>query len=531
MEQFNIQEKNNVNVSYKKYDVNVRNKTRNTRSRSIISGNRLLLSAGIYFIANLSSFGAEVVSDSADNLRIPYEGKNKFNFIFILADDLGWRCLEGYGSDLHETSNIDRFAKESMKFTNAYSASLVCSPTRAALLTGKHPARLNMTTWRENSGSPEQNNHNILIGPTTVGNVPLEEYTIAEALREEGYFTASVGKWHIGDVVHYPEAHGFDMNIGGTIWGMPFTYWYPFRGWRAIDGEYRYVPGLEDIYADNENTYLTDRLTDEALKIIEAKKDEPFFLYLSYYTPHVPIEGKPGYVEYFQRKINQELIHRNPGYAAMIASLDENIGRVLNKIEELGISDNTVIVFYSDNGGLATARVNTNNNYPLRSGKGSLYEGGIRVPLIIKWPGHTDPGSICNYPVNSMDFYPTFLEIANIAGDEKQNMNFDGKSLVPLLNDSETSLDRKSLFWHYPHYYMGITTPVSAIRKGKWKLLHYYENNRLELYNLEKDVSEEHDLANEYPGLAEELYILLKNNLKEVNAKHPSYNSNYIQVQ
>ena len=264
---------------------------------------------------------------------------------------------------------------------------------------------------------------------------------------------------------------------------------------------------------------------------VASTKDEPFFLYLSYYTPHVPIEGKPGYVEYFQRKINQELIHRNPGYAAMIASLDENIGRVLNKIEELGISDNTVIVFYSDNGGLATARVNTNNNYPLRSGKGSLYEGGIRVPLIIKWPGHTDPGSICNYPVNSMDFYPTFLEIANIAGDEKQNMNFDGKSLVPLLNDSETSLDRKSLFWHYPHYYMGITTPVSAIRKGKWKLLHYYENNRLELYNLEKDVSEEHDLANEYPGLAEELYILLKNNLKEVNAKHPSYNSNYIQVQ
>ena len=444
-----------------------------------------------------------------------------------MVDDMGWTDLECYGSDLHETPNINRLAEEGMRFTNAYSAAAISTPTRAALMTGKHPARLNMTIWYEYSGEPRPAIHERLAGPFTESNLPLDEYTIAEALRDKGYYTAHVGKWHLGNAVHYPEAHGFNINIGGTMWGMPFTYWYPFSGWRAIDNEFRYVPGLENPSREDEGSYLTDRLTDEAIKIIEARKDEPLFMHLSYYSPHVPVEGKPGFTKYFEEKIRDGMIHRNAEYAAMIASIDENVGRIMDVLQKEGIEDNTIVFFYSDNGGLDSPRVNVSNNYPLRSGKGSLYEGGIRVPLIVKWPARISPHSLNSLPVTTMDFYPTILEMTNTAGDEVHNKNIDGVSLVPVLTGHAKSLERDAIFWHYPHYYPNATTPVSAMRSGDWKILHYFEDDSIELYNLADDQGETDDLSGQLPEVRNRLYNMLQTWRREINAQFPSFNPGY----
>ena len=440
---------------------------------------------------------------------------------------MGWNDLECYGSDLHETPNINRLAEEGMRFTNAYSAAAISTPTRAALMTGKHPARLNMTIWHEYSGKPRPAIHERLAGPFTESNLPLDEYTIAEALRDKGYYTAHVGKWHLGNAVHYPEAHGFNINIGGTMWGMPFTYWYPFSGWRAIDNEFRYVPGLENPSREDEGSYLTDRLTDEAIKIIEARKDEPLFMHLSYYSPHVPVEGKPGFTKYFEEKIRDGMIHRNAEYAAMIASIDENVGRIMDVLQKEGIEDNTIVFFYSDNGGLDSPRVNVSNNYPLRSGKGSLYEGGIRVPLIVKWPARISPHSLNSLPVTTMDFYPTILEMTNTAGDEVHNKNIDGVSLLPVLTGHAKSLERDAIFWHYPHYYPNATTPVSAMRSGDWKILHYFEDDSIELYNLADDQGETDDLSGQLPEVRNRLYNMLQTWRREINAQFPSFNPGY----
>ncbi len=444
-----------------------------------------------------------------------------------MVDDMGWNDLECYGSDLHETPNINRLAEEGMRFTNAYSAAAISTPTRAALMTGKHPARLNMTIWHEYSGEPRPAIHERLAGPFTESNLPLDEYTIAEALRDKGYYTAHVGKWHLGNAVHYPEAHGFNINIGGTMWGMPFTYWYPFSGWRAIDNEFRYVPGLENPSREDEGSYLTDRLTDEAIKIIEARKDEPLFMHLSYYSPHVPVEGKPGFTKYFEEKIRDGMIHRNAEYAAMIASIDENVGRIMDVLQKEGIEDNTIVFFYSDNGGLDSPRVNVSNNYPLRSGKGSLYEGGIRVPLIVKWPARISPHSLNSLPVTTMDFYPTILEMTNTAGDEVHNKNIDGVSLLPVLTGHAKSLERDAIFWHYPHYYPNATTPVSAMRSGDWKILHYFEDDSIELYNLADDQGETDDLSGQLPEVRNRLYNMLQTWRREINAQFPSFNPGY----
>ncbi|MHC4726711.1 MAG: sulfatase, partial [Planctomycetota bacterium] len=319
------------------------------------------------------------------------EPSRRPNIVFILVDDLGWSDVGCYGSDLHETSNIDRLALQGMRFTDAYAAAPVCSPTRASIMTGKYPARLNMTIWYESSASPPQNRR--LIPPVTQGNMPHEQITIAEVLKKAGYLTAHVGKWHLGNASHYPETQGFDVNIGGTFWGAPTTFFYPYGGpsrWR----EFRYVPHLE---FGSEGEYLTDRLTDEALRIIDKSKDKPFFLNLCYHTVHTPIEGKPELVEYYKKKVKPDMHHQNYEYAAMVHSLDENVGRILEKISKLGIDDNTIVIFFSDNGGYINRyeKKEVTDNYPLRSGKGSLYEGGIRVPLIVRWPGVTKAGSLC----------------------------------------------------------------------------------------------------------------------------------------
>ena len=443
------------------------------------------------------------------------------NFVFILVDDLGWADLACYGSDLHKTPHIDRFASECLKFTDAYAAAPVCSPTRAAVMTGKYPARLHMTIWYESASRPTQGRK--LIPPVTVGNLPHKEVTIAEVLHEAGYLTAHVGKWHLGDAAHYPETQGFDVNIGGTFWGAPNSFFYPYRG-KETFRDYRYVPHTE---FGEPGEYLTDRLTDEAIGVLDRAGDRPFFLYLAYHTVHTPIEGKPEVVQRYAKNVKPGMQHVNAGYAAMVHSLDENVGRVLAKLDAMGAAGSTVVFLTSDNGGFVNNFHGTKvtDNTPLRSGKGSLYEGGTRVPLMVHWPGVTTAGATCTEPVVTMDFYPTILEMAGLEGDAAHHADVDGLSLVPVLKDPGAKLKRDTLYWHYPHYYP-TTTPVSSLRQGDWKLLEYHEDAHVELYNLGDDLGEQNDLAAGMPDRADKLREQLHAWRKAMDAQMPKPNPN-----
>ncbi len=443
------------------------------------------------------------------------------NFLFLLADDLGWADLACYGGDLHKTPNLDRLAKNSVRFSDAYAAAPVCSPTRASIMTGKTPTRLHMTIWRESSGNPPQNRK--VIPPVTVGDLPFKEVTLAEVLHEAGYYTAHVGKWHLGDASHYPEAHGFDANIGGSHWGAPTTFFFPYSGTGTFGNEFRYVPHLE---LGEPDEYLTDRLTSEAIRILDAVGQRPFYLNMWWHTVHTPIEAPEAMVEPYRQRLSPELNHQNAAYAAMVQSLDANVGRLLAKLDELGVADRTVVVFSSDNGGFINQYrgQRVTNNTPLRSGKGSLYEGGVRVPLMVRWPGVTPNGSKCSEPVSSIDFYPTILEMAGLKGNAEHNAKVDGKSLVPLLKDPGSRLDRDVLYWHYPHYYP-TTSPVSSIRTRDWKLLHYYEDDHVELFNLANDLGETKNLAGENPEKASSLRKQLNMILNGVDAQFPKQKS------
>ena len=442
------------------------------------------------------------------------------NLILILADDLGWADLSCYGNDLHQTPNLDRLAKQGVRFTDAYSASPVCTPTRAAILTGLHPARLHMTIWRE---SALNRGNRKLLQPVCLDSLPLKHVTLAEVLKQAGYFNAHIGKWHLGRAESYPQAHGFHVNIGGTLWGAPQTFWYPYNG----DGyfrDWRYVPDLEP---GNEDDYLTDRLTDKALTTMEeqVKVSRPFYLNLWYYSVHTPIEGKPELVDFYQKKIKPGSVRKNPHYAAMVHSLDKNVGRVLAKIDELGIIDNTFVIFTSDNGGyINKCKLNRElvvaNNAPLRSGKGSCYEGGVRVPLIVRGPKLAQD-RVSSEPVYAPDLYPTLLRAAGLFDQSKADL--DGTDLTPLLRNPDASLEREALYFHYPHYYQ-TTTPVSAIRKGNWKLLEYLEDGRLELFNLKQDPGEARNLSTDRSALARELRANLDDWRKKVGAQLPEVN-------
>ena len=445
--------------------------------------------------------------------------RRKPNFVFFLIDDMGWRDLGCYGSTFYETPNIDKLAADGMRFTNAYAACPVCSPTRASIMTGKYPARLNLTDYLVGRRRGK------LIPPEYIHQMPLEEITIAEALKKAGYTTGFVGKWHLGDKPYWPERQGFDVNIGGTRSGMPRSYFWPqWRGNPPIEGR--------------DGEYLTDRLTDEALNFLDANKDNPFFLYLSHYAVHIPLQSKknlaakykakakkrppsggPRFVPEGERQARQ--VQDHPVYAGMVESVDESIGRVMNKLEQLSVADNTVVIFMSDNGGLSTSEGSPTSNVPLRAGKGWLYEGGIREPMMIKWPGVVKTASVCAEPVTSTDFYPTMLEMAGLPLRPKQHC--DGISLVPLLRQRGKP-GRKAIYWHYPHYGNQGGSPGGAVRAGDYKLIEFYEDNRVELYNLKEDIGEKNNLADKMPDKAAELHRMLKDWRKKVDAQMPTPN-------
>ncbi len=451
----------------------------------------------------------------------------KLNFLVLLADDLGWTDLGCYGSDLYETPNIDVLAADGVRFTQGYAASTVCSPTRAAIMTGMYPGRTHVTDFITGGVRPKAK----LRVPDWTMQLDHGHTSLAEAMKAAGYRTAHIGKWHLmprnePEVMadYLPQRHGFEINIGGNEWGAPGSYFHPYSSRTRKVGEL--PPGGKD------GDYLTDRLTDEALKVLDEFVDDPFFMYFAYYTVHTPIQAKEDDIARFEPKVREDARHRNATYAAMTASLDRSVGRLRARLDELGISDNTVIIFTGDNGGLdregPDGRMgNPTENHPLRAGKGSAYEGGVRTPAIYYWPGVTKAGTVSAEPVIAVDIYPTVLDIAGVDGDSSHNGNVDGISLAPILRDSSASLERETLFWHYPHYHNGGATPHSAIRDGDWRLVEFYEDERIELYDLKNDVGEERDLALEMPDKAEELRRKLHDWRAEVGAQDPTPNPDY----
>ena len=426
----------------------------------------------------------------------------KPNIVIFLVDDFGWKDLSCYGSRYYETPVVDKLAQNGVRFTNAYSACTVCSPTRAALMTGKYPARLHLTDWI--AGHKKANP--ILNIPDWTMYLPTEEITIAEILKEHGYRTASIGKWHLGeDSIYWPENQGFDLNVGGYFKGQPNSYFSPYKNPRMKDGP--------------EGEYITDRLTEESLGFIRENKEKPFFLYLPHYAVHTPFQAKKELIEKYKSKTDPDNAKPNPVYAAMVESMDQSMGKILEELAKLKLTSKTYIFFMSDNGGL---RPQATTNYPLREGKGTAYEGGTRTALIVSGP-KIPKGKIVNDPAITMDVVSTILDLVNIS---KQGAGMDGKSLLPAINGQKTKADRP-LFWHYPHYHTQGATPYSAVRLNKWKYYLFYEDNHTELYDLEADLSEKNDISAQNPEKMKELNLLLKNWLKEVNAQLPVPNAAY----
>ncbi|MBL8221433.1 MAG: sulfatase [Bryobacterales bacterium] len=430
--------------------------------------------------------------------------KAKMNVIVILADDLGAMDLGCYGSKYHETPNLDALAAGGMRFTQAYAACPVCSPTRASIMTGKYPARLQLTDWipgrRQWSAAK-------LLTPAFEQALPLKEVTVAEVLKPAGYTTASIGKWHLGGDGFLPTEQGFDLNVGGTERGSPPSYFPPYK-----------IPGLD---GRGEQDYLTDNLTARAEQFIESNKEKPFFLYLPHFAVHTPLQAKKDLTAKYERKAEGMKAQSRPVYAAMLESLDEGVGRILRKLDELKIADRTAVFFLSDNGGLrfeGSQKQAVTDNAPLRAGKGHLFEGGIRIPMLVRWPGVTKPGATVAHPVCSVDLLPT---IAQMAGLEAPVV--DGVSLAGTLK-SGSAPKRDFLFWHYPHYSNQGGSPGGAIRRGDWKLIEFYEDGRLELYNLKDDPGERVNLAVKKKGVAEQMLHLLRQVRMVVKATMPKSN-------
>ena len=446
------------------------------------------------------------------------------NVLFILVDDLGWKDLGCYGSSFYETPNIDRLASMGYRFTQAYSAHPVCSPTRASIMTGKHPTRLKITDWIP--GQDPKNRK--LLGPTDLHALPLEETTLAEALQKQGYKTFFAGKWHLGDQGFFPEDQGFEINKGGHDKGSPpGGYYSPYKN-----------PKLED---GPEGEQLTDRLTDESLSFILQNQDNPFLLYLSYYTVHTPIQAHRDHLPHFQAKkktlkdtlglkIKEQNGYTvqnqyNTDYASMVYALDKNVGRLIDQLEAINLLENTLIIFTSDNGGLTTLeneqRTAPTSVLPLRAGKGWVYEGGIRVPLIIKTP-KSNQAKVIHVPAVSMDFYPTILQYSNLPLQPQQHQ--DGISLKPLL-EGKSDVGHNIMVWDFPHYHGSGWTPGRALRKGPWKMVYFFEEDRYELYHLEKDAGEKMDLADQEKTKLEELKKTMEEWVMQMEAQNPTKNT------
>ena len=437
------------------------------------------------------------------------DGATRPNIVLILVDDLGWTDLGCQGSSFYKTPNIDRLATEGKRFTQAYSACTVCSPTRAALLTGQYPARLHVTDWIEGHKRPKAK----LRVPDWTMHLPHETTTIAEVLKQRGYTTATVGKWHLGSEAFEPTTHGFDVNIGGNHRGQPPSYFYPYERQNIS------LPGLEE---GQEGEYLTDRLTDEAIRWIESHRDQPFFLYLPHYTVHTPIQAKAELIEKYRAAVDPSSPHKNAAYAAMIDSLDQSVGRIMESLKKLKLDENTLVIITSDNGGL----MGVTSQPPLRAGKGSVYEGGVRVPLIVRYPGKVKPGKTSDEPVITMDLYHTLIELTAKGKPSAADAPADGVSLLPVLTGSG-NLDRDALYWHYPHYHPGGATPYSAIRAGDYRLIEFFEDGRTELYNLKDDIGEQNDIASSQPKKRDELLAKLAKWREQVGAQLPTPNPDY----
>jgi arylsulfatase A-like enzyme len=448
------------------------------------------------------------------------------NFVFILADDLGWRDLGCYDSSFYETPHLDRLASEGVRFAHAYAACPVCSPTRASLLTGKYPARMDTTDW---FGAPQPDSverhwtrEKPLLPAPYVEHLPLEERTIAEVLRDAGYATFFAGKWHLGGEGFLPEDQGFDINIGGHHRGSPpGGYFAPYENPKMTDGP--------------EGEHLPERLARETATFIRDNRARPFFAMLSLYSVHTPLQARedllrkyearrdPGITDEERWGVEGErqvrLIQDHAVYAAMVESMDAAVGVVLDALRSAGIEDNTIVVFTSDNGGLSTSEGHPTSNLPLRAGKGWLYEGGIRVPLIIRWPGVTDAHTTCDVPVSTIDFYPTLLGAVGPLNDGEE---FDGIDVAPLLHGE--TVPARELFWHYPHYGNQGGTPGAAILMDGFKLIEFFEDGRVELYDLANDSSEIKDLADEMPERVEAMRSRLHEWQRAVDAKFPAPN-------
>lgn len=432
------------------------------------------------------------------------------NIVLFLADDLGWTGLNCFGSDLYETPHLDQLAESGMSFTDAHSGCTVCSPSRAAIMTGMTPARLHLTTFIAGQNRPYAR---LKIPDWTLG---LEDRhtTIAEALKAGGYRTWQIGKWHLdfpGKPVG-PTAHGFD-----------FAQDRP----PGSKGHYLSEKAMKELGL--ETNYATDYFGKLAAEKIAEESDDPFFLYFAFHVPHTPVAGREDLVESFEKKITADHVHHNAHYAAMVKSMDDAVGRVVAALTETDQLEDTIIIFTSDNGGL-TQRYGRHDhfteNLPLRRGKGSAYEGGTRVPTILNWPGVIAPGTSCDEPIMGTDFYPTLLEITGIKGDSGHNANMDGVSLQALLQNPDATLDR-NLYWHFPHYHAGGDSPYSAIRSGKWRLIERFEDGSIELYDLDGDIGESRNLAAAHPEIAQDLHLKLKVWRKDVGAQMMTENPDF----
>lgn len=439
--------------------------------------------------------------------------------MLIVIDDLGQRDLGCYGSTFYKTPHIDQMAKDGLRFTDFYAACPVCSPTRVSILTGRYPQRANVTDWIPGrKDMPDQR----LKQPQIRNELPLEEVTIAEALKARGYVTALMGKWHLGGKGFEPQKQGFDVNIGGDQTGTPLSYFAPFVNKAGVQ-----MPGLEKA-PDGE--YLTDRLAAEAEQFIAKNKDKPFFLYLPHYAVHTPLRAPQATVDKYNVKPRAGS-QSNPVYAAMVEHMDAAVGRVVKALDDNKLSDNTLVIFTSDNGGLATTEggpTGATFNAPLREGKGFLYEGGVRVACVMRWPAVIKPGTTTNEVANSNDLFDTILEASEHGAKEQHAADGpkrDGRSLLPVF--ASEKLKARPIFWHYPHYANQGSRPGGAVRKGDLKLIEYYEDGRRELFDVAKDLSESRNLAADKPDAVKELAAELAAWRKEVGAKMPTPNPDY----